>query len=103
MSIYYNNKVIAGSSTPSSYRFVGEIFQSVLPINDTKVHLLDGSLIYSDDGYREFIQFLSSLQLLYPQLFCTEEVWQEKVAQYNEWGQFVLTSESVRLHHLFKV
>ena len=97
MSIKYNNKVIASNKTPSSYRFVGEIFQSAIPIDDPKVHLLDGSLLSDTEGYKDFIQHLSSLQTLYPQLFCTEEVWQEKVTQYGEWGQFVLSSDGVRL------
>ena len=97
MSIKYNNKVIASNKTPSSYRFVGEIFQSAIPIDDPKVHLLDGSLLSDTEGYKDFIQHLSSLQILYPQLFCTEEVWQEKVTQHGEWGQFVLSSYGVRL------
>lgn len=101
MSIKINNQTIAGNygSKPISYRYVGEIFQSAIPITDEKVACLDGHKIYSDEGYGSFIQHLISQSLLYPQLICTEEVWQEKVTQYGSWGQFVINTQenSVRL------
>lgn len=104
MSIKINNKTIAGNygSKPTSYRYVGEIFQSTIPIEDIKVACLDGHKIYSDEGYGSFIQHLISQSLLYPQLVCTEEVWQEKVTQYGSWGQFVINTQenSVRLPKL---
>lgn len=101
MSIRINNQTIAGNyeHKPTSYRYVGEIFQSAIPITDEKVACLDGHKIYSDEGYGSFIQHLISQSLLYPQLVCTEEVWQEKVIQYGSWGQFVIDTQenSVRL------
>lgn len=102
MSIRINNKIIAGNSNEAkstSYRYVGEIFQSAIPIDDIKVACLDGHKIYSDEGYGSFIQHLISQSVLYPQLVCTEEVWQEKVTQYGSWGQFVINTQenSVRL------
>ena len=101
MSIRLNQKVIAGNyeRRPVSYRYVGEIFQSAIPITDKKVACLDGKKIYSGEGYDSFIQYLTSQSLLYPQLVCTEEIWQEKVEQYGSWGQFVINTQenSVRL------
>ena len=101
MSIRINNQTIAGNyeHKPTSYRYVGEIFQSAIPIEDTKVACLDGHKVYSDEGYGSFIQHLISQSVLYPQLVCTEEVWQEKVTQYGSWGQFVINTQenSVRL------
>lgn len=102
MSIRINNKIIAGNGSETkstSYRYVGEIFQSAIPIDDIKVACLDGHKIYSDEGYGSFIQHLISQSVLYPQLVCTEEVWQEKVVQYGSWGQFVINTQenSVRL------
>lgn len=97
MSIRINNKTIAGASQPLSYRYVGEIFQSALPINDSRVALLDGHIITQDEGHGAFIQYISSLSLLYPQLICTEEEWQANVEKYGEWGQFVISDDTVRL------
>ena len=61
MSIRHNNKTIAGGYSPTSYRYVGEIFQSALPITDPKVHALDGSKITIKEGYAQFIQHLNNL------------------------------------------
>ena len=102
MSIRINNKIIAGNSSEAkstSYRYVGEIFQSAIPIDDIKVACLDGHKIYSDEGYGSFVQYLISQSLIYPQIVCTEEEWQEKVGQYGSWGKFVINTQenSVRL------
>lgn len=102
MSIRINNKIIAGNggeTKSTSYRYVGEIFQSTIPIDDIKVACLDGHKIYADDGYGSFIQYLISQSLIYPQIVCTEEEWQEKVGQYGSWGKFVINTQenSVRL------
>lgn len=102
MSIRINNKIIAGNggeTKSTSYRYVGEIFQSTIPIDDIKVACLDGHKIYADDGYGSFIQYLISQSLIYPQIVCTEEEWLEKVGQYGSWGKFVINTQenSVRL------
>lgn len=98
MSIRINNKIIAGTYTAQSYRYVGEIFQSALPIDDTRVALLDGHKIYDSEGYGSFIQYIISLSLLYPQLACTENEWQTYNTTYGECGKFVIGEDgSVRL------
>ena len=98
MSIRINNKIIAGTYTAQSYRYVGEIFQSALPIEDSRVALLDGHKIYESEGYGSFIQYITSLALLYPQLACTENEWQTYNTTYGECGKFVIGEDgSVRL------
>ena len=97
MSIRINNKIISGTYTAQSYRYVGEIFQSALPIEDSRVALLDGHKIYESEGYGSFIQYITSLALLYPQLSCTEDEWQEADTTYGECGKFVIGEDGVRL------
>ena len=97
MSIRINNKIISGTYTSQSYRYVGEIFQSALPIEDSRVALLDGHKIYESEGYGSFIQYITSLALLYPQLSCTEDEWQLSDTTYGECGKFVISEDSVRL------
>lgn len=97
MSIRINNKIISGTYTAQSYRYVGEIFQSALPIEDSRVALLDGRKIYESEGYGSFIQYITSLALLYPQLSCTEDEWQLSDTTYGECGKFVISEDGVRL------
>lgn len=103
MSIILNNQSIAGKYIykeyiPQSYRYIGEIFQSILPIEDIRVALLDGHIIASSDGYGDFIQHLTSLSLIYPQLICTEDEWQTSNTTYGECGKFVINNDgSIRL------
>ena len=97
MSIRINNKIISGTYTAQSYRYVGEIFQSALPIEDIRVALLDGHKIYESEGYGSFIQYITSLALLYPQLSCTEDEWQLSDTTYGECGKFVISEDGVRL------
>ena len=96
MSIRHNNKTIAGGYSPTSYRYVGEIFQSALPITDPKVHALDGSTITITEGYAQFIQHLNNLVLTYPQLACTEEEWQaiKTASKLGQCGKFVIDNEA---------
>lgn len=97
MSIRINNKIISGTYTSQSYRYVGEIFQSALPIEDSRIALLDGHKIYESEGYGSFIQYITSLALLYPQLSCTEDEWQLFDTTYGECGKFVISEDGVRL------
>ena len=98
MSIILNGNTIAGNFAPRSYRFVGEIFQSAIPIQDIRVALLDGHIITSSQGYDEFIKHLTSISNTYPQLICTESEWQSSNLKYGECGKFVINEDgSVRL------
>lgn len=97
MSIRINNKIISGTYASQSYRYVGEIFQSALPIEDSRVALLDGHTISESEGYGSFIQYITSLASLYPQLACTEDEWQLYNTTYGECGKFVINEYNVRL------
>ena len=43
-------------------RNIGELVTSVIPLNDNKLHLLDGTLLTSNDGYTDFINYCLSLR-----------------------------------------
>ena len=97
MSIRINDQVISGKYEPLSYRYVGEIFQSAIPIDDIRVTLLDGHKIYESEGYGSFIQHMHSIIMLYPQLACTEDEWQAINTEYGECGKFVISENNIRL------
>ena len=97
MSIRINDKVVSGTYIPTSYRFIGEIFQSAIPIDDIRVTLLDGHKIYESEGYGSFIQYMHSIIMLYPQLACTEDEWQTINTTYGECGKFVISENNIRL------
>lgn len=93
---------IANSSSDSSsgtdsneIPTMGKIFQSILPIEDDNVHLLDGELLsYSDEKYQSFIDYVVSLLTDYPDLFCSEEDYQTSITTYGVCGKFVYDSDA---------
>lgn len=85
--------VNALSSSNNATRNVGEIFYSSLPVEDSSVHLLDGSLL-TRGIYSNFVDYVASLVSKYPQLFCTETEWQTSVTSYGECGRYVYDSEN---------
>ncbi len=82
-------------------RFVGEILYSLLPINDSCVHLLDGSILQGNGIYQEFVTYIQSLYTANSSAsyFCTESDWQASVSTYGVCGKFVYdsTNNTVRL------
>lgn len=72
-------------------RFVGEVFSSLVPINDNGVKLLDGSVLEVGGIYDEFINHIVGFKEGYPNLFCTEDDWQSSVSTYGVCGKFVYT------------
>ena len=72
-------------------RFVGEIFSSLTPIDDNGVKLLDGSVLEVGGIYDEFINHIIGIKETCPNLFCTEEEWQESVTNNKVCGKFVYT------------
>ena len=95
-----NNKLIYGDYLDYSTRHIGEIVKSVLPLTDTGLHLLDGSLILYG-SYQKFVDYIASLYNSgdYSDLFITESAWQTSVATYGVCGKFVYdsTNNTVRL------
>lgn len=70
-------------------RFVGEVFSSLVPINDNGVKLLDGSVLEVGGIYDEFINHIVGFKEGYPNLFCTEEEWNTSISTYGVCGKFV--------------
>lgn len=79
-------------------RFVGEVFSSLVPINDNGVKLLDGSVLKVGGIYDEFINHIVGFKEGYPNLFCTEEEWNTSISTYGVCGKFVyVEGASLRL------
>ena len=58
-NIKIENNVI--SAPAINARNIGEIIPSVLPLKDAGLHLLDGTLIYGNGIYGEFVDYISDL------------------------------------------
>ena len=74
-------------------RNIGEIFTTILPVNDNGVIRLFGQEIdVSVDTYKGFYQVLKQLksQGTCPNLFCTETEWQEFYTQHSFCPKFVI-------------
>ena len=77
-------------------KIIGEIITSPIPLNDSGLHLLDGSLISSEGIYSDFCTYIGDL---YDEddsanYFTTESDWQASVTQYGSCGKFVYDSEN---------
>ena len=85
--------------TPS--RSVGELVYSLLPLEDTGLHLVDGSVLYGDGPYGSFVDYVQGLYASgqYDNLFITEAEWQTSVSTYGVCGKFVVDTveDTVRL------
>lgn len=91
MAIYQGNKRIAGAGA-GSYRNIGEIVPSLIPLSDAGLHLLDGAQISGTGVYAEFFNYIGTLVSAYPNLFCTEAQWQTTATTYGVCGKFVYDS-----------
>lgn len=88
-------------SVNTQYKNIGAIVQSMVPLTDAGLHLLDGSLIQMG-VYSEFVEYMANLYgdgTNIPSYFCTETEWQASVAYYGICGKFVYDSvnNTVRL------
>lgn len=75
-------------------RSIGEIVTSAIPIIDAGLKLLDGFEIVGGGIYDDFIIFASQLRETNPNLFVTEEQWQQLVSDYGVCGKFVYREAS---------
>lgn len=84
-----------------SARNIGEIIQSTIPLTDSQVHLLDGTLLSGSGSYEDFVNYIADLYDSgdYTQIFDTEANWQSAVSTYGVCGKFVYDSvnNTVRL------
>lgn len=73
----------------SNKRNIGEIIESIIPLTDAGLHLLDGALISGSGSYSAFVTYIAGLVSDYPDLFETEANWQSAVTTYGVCGKFV--------------
>lgn len=100
MSLYLGNNLISGTQTVTDKsERVGQIIESVIPLTDAGLHLLDGALINGSGSYSAFVDYIADLVTNYPDLFETEANWQTSVTNYGVCGKFVYDSvaNTVRL------
>lgn len=69
----------------------GSTIFSLIPLTEAGLHLLDGSLLNVGGIYDEAITKISALKSSNPNLFTTEENWQQSVTTYGVCGKFVYT------------
>lgn len=100
MTLYLGNNLVSGVATPTEpTRNLGQIIESILPLTDAGLHLLDGALISGSGIYSAFVDAIADLVTDYPDLFETEANWQTAVTTYGVCGKFVYDSvnNTVRL------
>lgn len=86
-------------SVNSFFRNVGEIVFSAIPLEDGNLRLLDGSLLEYTMTYSRFISYIAGYRTSLPNLFCTEQEFNQSVATYGVCGKFVYdtVTKSLRL------
>ena len=92
-TISVNNGII---STNISVRCIGEIITSTIPLTDSGLHLLDGTLISGSGSYADFVTYIAGLYAdsSYSAIFDTEANWQAAVTANGVCGKFVYTAAS---------
>ncbi|MBQ3641498.1 hypothetical protein II906_06215, partial [bacterium] len=80
-------------------RDIGEIVTSTIPLSDSGLHLLDGSLISGSGTYSDFVDYIADIYDANSNYFCTEVQWQASITAYGVCGKFVYDSvnNTVRL------
>ena len=80
-------------------RIVGELVESTIPLTDAGLHLLDGSVIIGNGVYSEFVTYMAGLVSTHPEIFTTEEDWQDSISEFGVCNKYVYDSEnnSIRL------
>ena len=62
MTLYLGNNLISGVATPTEpTRNLGQIIESILPLTDAGLHLLDGALINGSGIYSAFVDAIADL------------------------------------------
>lgn len=74
-----------------TYKNIGELVYSAIPLNDSGLHLLDGSLLTANGVYQDFIDYMEEIydSETATGIFCSESDWQDSVTQYGECFKFV--------------
>ena len=90
-------KLASGSGSSKN---IGEIVYSILPINDTGMHLADGSLLSKEGTYKNFYDYLLNIYNsgVAPNLFTDELTWQTINTQNEFCPKFVLNNGVIPLY-----
>ena len=83
--------IVTNEDAPLSSRFMGEMVWSILPIDDSGAHLLDGAILtYSK--YPIFYGYIKKLHDSgeYPNLFAESSVYEQSLTDYGVCGKFVI-------------
>ena len=72
--------------------YIGQLVMSLVPISDSGVHLLDGSILTVGGIYDAFITKIAALLSTNPDLFCTQTEYDASVSAYGSCGKFVYTA-----------
>ena len=86
-------------ATLNAGKSIGEIVASAIPLSDSGLHLLDGTLLSGSGIYKEFVDYIASIYSSAFSYFTSEADWQSSVSQYGSCGKFVYDSvnNTVRL------
>ena len=86
-------------ATLNAGKNIGEIVTSVIPLSDSGLHLLDGTVLSGSGVYADFVNYIASIYDASLSYFTTEADWQNSVSKYGSCGKFVYDSvnNTVRL------
>lgn len=86
-------------ATLNAGKNIGEIVTSVIPLSDSGLHLLDGTVLSGSGVYADFVNYIASIYDASLSYFTTEADWQNSVSTYGVCGKFVYDSvnNTVRL------
>ena len=86
-------------ATLNAGKNIGEIVTSVIPLSDSGLHLLDGTVLSGGGVYADFVNYIASIYDASLSYFTTEADWQNSVSKYGSCGKFVYdsTNNTVRL------
>lgn len=86
-------------ATLNAGKSIGEIVASAIPLSDSGLHLLDGTLLSGSGIYKEFVDYIASIYSSALSYFTSEADWQSSVSRYGSCGKFVYDSvnNTVRL------
>jgi len=84
------------SISSDTRRNIGELVYSLLPITDPGMYLCDGSIFYRRGIYNTFVDYVFAVckRGNFPNIFVTEEEWQESVSKYGVCGKWVVNDEN---------
>lgn len=84
----------AGGNGNAAAMPVGSIFPSAIPLEDIRVHLLDGSTISQTGIYEQFATLIKNLDAAGYNITCTQTQFDSDVSTYGQCGKFVIDNSA---------